>query len=267
MTAFLLAHETTIRLTAFGLVLIGMACWELASPRRKPTQSKAVRWANNLTLVAVNTLLLRFLFPVAAVGVALNMDRENVGLFNWLKLPEPLAILFAVIILDFVIWAQHVIFHKVPILWRLHRMHHADLDYDVTTGARFHPIEIILSMGIKMAVVALIGAPAAAVILFEVLLNATALFNHANIKLPQPVDRALRYLIVTPDMHRVHHSWHWEETDSNYGFNLSVWDRLFGTYRVEARDGQEGMTIGLESFRDPSNLRLDKLITLPFRSS
>jgi sterol desaturase/sphingolipid hydroxylase (fatty acid hydroxylase superfamily) len=181
-----------------------------------------------------------------------------------IELPAWLAILLAVAFLDFAVYAQHVLFHHVPWLWRLHRMHHADLEFDVTTALRFHPLEIMLSMLIKMAVVSLLGASAIAVVIFEVLLNATAMFNHANLRLSDPVDRSLRLAIVTPDMHRVHHSVRREETNSNYGFNLSIWDRLFGTYRAQPQDGHDAMTIGIEQFRSPRDLWIDRMLLQPF---
>ena len=186
------------------------------------------------------------------------------GLFNNLELPAALAIVVSAIALDLLIYLQHVMFHAVPALWRLHRMHHADLDIDVTTGARFHPIEIVLSMLIKLAAVAVLGAPAVAVVIFEVLLNATAMFNHANLRLPEGVDRFLRLVVVTPDMHRVHHSIVPAETNSNFGFNLPWWDRLLGTYRAQPAAGHEAMTIGIEQFRTPKDLRLDRLLVQPF---
>jgi sterol desaturase/sphingolipid hydroxylase (fatty acid hydroxylase superfamily) len=172
--------------------------------------------------------------------------------------------LLAVVVLDMAIYFQHRLFHAVPVLWRLHRMHHADLDLDVTTGARFHPLEILLSMAIKVAVVIALGAPAVAVVLFEILLNASSMFNHANLRLPLAVDGALRWLIVTPDVHRVHHSVIRAETDSNFGFSLSWWDRLFGTWRAQPEKGHDGMTIGLPVFRNPEQLRLDRMLVQPF---
>jgi sterol desaturase/sphingolipid hydroxylase (fatty acid hydroxylase superfamily) len=180
-------------------------------------------------------------------------------------LPWGLATLLSVLLLDLAIYAQHVLFHAVPVLWRLHRMHHADLDIDVTTGVRFHPAEIVLSMLIKLAVVGLIGAPGAAVLIFEVLLNATSMFNHSNVAMPPAVDRIVRLLVVTPDMHRVHHSIERRETNSNFGFNFPWWDRLFGTYRPQPEQGHEGMTIGIEIFRDPAELRLDRMLLQPLR--
>ena len=264
MTEFILAHEAGIRLTFFCSVLAIMIGWEFAAPRRRLSASLAVRWSSNLGLVVVGALLVRLAFPVVAVGTAAIAAERGWGLFNWVAAPSWLAIVLSVVALDLAIYAQHVVFHKVPPLWRLHRMHHSDVDIDATTGVRFHPFEIALSMAIKMAMILILGAPAVAVVIFEVLLNATAMFNHGNVKLPQAVDRVLRRVIVTPDFHRVHHSVHRDETDSNYGFNLSVWDRLFRTYRPQPRDGHETMTIGLDIFRDPRQRYLDKLLIQPF---
>jgi len=216
-------------------------------------------------VVIVNTLLLRILFPVTAVGLALVAEARGFGLLNVMRLPDWLALLAAVLVLDLAIYLQHVLFHAVPALWRLHRMHHADLEFDVTTGLRFHPIEIALSMLIKFAVVAAIGAPALSVLVFEVLLNATSMFNHTNMRIPTWIDRVLRWLVVTPDMHRVHHSIVARETNSNFGFNLPWWDRLFGTYKAQPAAGHEEMTIGIEQFRDPRELRLDRMLAQPFR--
>ncbi|WP_374235563.1 MULTISPECIES: sterol desaturase family protein [unclassified Thiocapsa] len=242
-----------------------MAIWEVRAPRRARTLTRLQRWSSNLGLVVLNTLLLRILFPAAAVGMALFTSAQGWGLLNAIDVPGWLAVLLAVVVLDFVIWAQHVLFHAVPALWRLHRVHHADLDYDLTTGARFHPIEIVLSMMIKFATIAALGPPVAAVILFEVILNGMAMFNHANVRLPLGVDRVLRWLVVTPDMHRVHHSIEDDETNSNFGFNLSWWDRLLGTYRDQPRAGHEGMTIGIRDHRDPRRVdRLDGMLVLPF---
>ena len=213
----------------------------------------------------VDTLLVRILFPTTAVGLALVAEARGFGLLNVIRLPDWLALLAAVVVLDLAIYLQHVLFHAVPALWRLHRMHHADLEFDVTTGLRFHPIEIVLSMLIKFAVVVAIGAPALSVLVFEVLLNATSMFNHTNMRIPTRIDRVLRWLVVTPDMHRVHHSILARETNSNFGFNLPWWDRLFGTYRAQPAAGHEEMTIGIEQFRDPLELRLDRMLAQPFR--
>ena len=261
----LLAHEPAIRLGAFlGVLalLVGLEAW---LPRRRRAFGRLRRWPNNLGMVVVNTLVLRLAFPTAAVGVAIAMEGRGVGLIPWLGLVGAPAVLLAVVLLDLAIYLQHVVFHAVPALWRLHRMHHADLDFDVTTGLRFHPVEILLSMALKLALVVALGAPAVAVLLFEVLLNATSMFNHANLRLPAWLDRPLRFVLVTPDMHRVHHSAVPRETNSNFGFSLAAWDRLFGTYRAQPEAGHEGMTVGIPQFRDPGELRLDRMLTQPVR--
>jgi sterol desaturase/sphingolipid hydroxylase (fatty acid hydroxylase superfamily) len=266
LNLFLEAHEATIRLGAFLGLFAVMALWEVLVPRRLLTVSKALRWGNNLGLVALNTLLARLLFPAAAVGMAAFTAEHGWGLLNHFEVPFWLAVTVAFIAMDFVIWLQHVMVHAVPALWRLHRVHHADLDYDVTTGARFHPLEIILSLLIKFATIAVLGAPVIAVILFEIILNGMALFNHANVRLPRALDRALRWLVVTPDMHRVHHSVEDDETNSNFGFNLSWWDRLLGTYRDQPRGGHQGMTLGIRDYRAPREVSwLPGLLALPFR--
>jgi sterol desaturase/sphingolipid hydroxylase (fatty acid hydroxylase superfamily) len=261
----LLAHEPILRLGAFAGVFALMAAWEIAAPRRVEAIGRGPRWPGNLGVVVLDTLLVRLVFPVAAVGVALLAETRGWGLFQVLGGPSWIAVIGGVILLDLAIYLQHVLFHAVPVLWRLHRMHHADLHIDVTTGVRFHPIEILLSMGIKLGVVAALGMPAVAVLIFEVLLNATSMFNHANVRLPARLDRVLRWIVVTPDMHRVHHSVLPRETNSNFGFNLPWWDRLFGTYRAEPAAGHAGMTIGIEQFRDPRELRLDRMLLQPFR--
>ena len=263
---FILANEPAIRLGFFFGVFAIVALWELAAPRRVLTVSKALRWSSNLGLVVLNTVVLRLLFPLAAVGVAAFASENGWGVLNHFQVPWVIAVPLAVIAMDFVIWLQHVMVHAVPLLWRLHRVHHADLDYDLTTGARFHPLEIILSMLIKFATIAVLGPPVVAVVIFEVMLNATAMFNHGNIRLPAAVDRALRWVLVTPDMHRVHHSIEDDETNSNFGFSLTWWDRLFGTYREQARAGQIGMTIGIRDFTNPQEVdRLDGMLLLPFK--
>jgi sterol desaturase/sphingolipid hydroxylase (fatty acid hydroxylase superfamily) len=261
----LFTHEPWIRLGAFAGVFATMALWELMAPRRRQSIGRLRRWPGNLGVVVIDTLLVRLIFPTAAVGVALVAQVGGWGLLPALNAPAWLAIFIAVIVLDLAIYLQHVLFHAVPVLWRLHRMHHADLEIDVTTGARFHPIEILLSMAIKLGVVAALGAPAVAVLIFEVLLNAISMFNHGNVRLPQRLDRVVRWLVVTPDMHRVHHSILPRETNSNFGFNLPWWDRLFGTYRAQPQAGHGAMTIGIEQFRDPRELRLDRMLLQPFR--
>jgi sterol desaturase/sphingolipid hydroxylase (fatty acid hydroxylase superfamily) len=259
-------HELPIRGACFVVVFTLMATWEVRAPARVLLLSRAVRWANNLGLVALNTLLLRLLFPAAAVGMAAFAAEQGWGLLNYYAPPLWLAVTFSVVALDFVIWLQHVMVHAIPLLWRIHRVHHADPDYDLTTGARFHPFEIVLSMLIKFAAIVVLGPPLVAVILFEVLLNATAMFNHGNVRLPTRVDRLLRWLVVTPDMHRVHHSVEEDETNSNFGFNLPWWDRLLGTYRAQPRGGHEGMSIGIHGYNDPRDVSwLPGLLTLPLR--
>ena len=264
MTETLLSSEVSIRLGFFFGVFAAMAAWELAAPRRRLTQSKAVRWYSNLGIVVLNTVLVRIVFPLAPVAVAIVAAERGWGIFNVIDIPPGLAIVAAVVILDFAIYLQHVMAHAVPMLWRLHRMHHADLDFDVTTGARFHPVEILLSIAIKMAVIVLIGAAPVAVLIFEVVLNATSMFNHSNVALPLGLDRVLRLFVVTPDMHRVHHSELPFETNSNFGFNLPWWDRLFGTYRNQPEKGHDAMTIGIDLFRDPGDLHLPKMLAQPF---
>jgi sterol desaturase/sphingolipid hydroxylase (fatty acid hydroxylase superfamily) len=257
--------ELLIRLGAALGIFATMALWEVLAPRRAMLVGRAPRWPGNLGIVVIDALLVRLLIPVAAVGVAAIAAQRGWGLLNITPWPAWLEILLGFLVLDLAIYAQHWAFHKVPALWRLHRMHHADLDIDVSTGLRFHPIEIVLSMLIKMAVVVLIGVPAVAVVAFEVVLNATSMFNHSNAAMPLWLDRIVRLIVVTPDMHRVHHSIRRHETDSNFGFNLPWWDRVFGTYRPEPEAGHDRMTIGLPIFRDPAELRLDRLITQPFR--
>jgi sterol desaturase/sphingolipid hydroxylase (fatty acid hydroxylase superfamily) len=257
--------ELLIRVSAFALVFAAMALWEVAAPRRVPVAGRKQRWPSNLGILVIDALLVRVLIPTAAVGAALFAARRGWGLLHYAGLRLSVAALIGFLVLDLVIYAQHVVFHKVPVLWRLHRMHHADLDIDVTTGGRFHPIEILISMLIKIAVVIALGIPVVAVLLFEVVLNATSIFNHANVAMPRALDRALRLIVVTPDMHRVHHSILRRETDSNFGFNLPWWDRLFGTYRAQPEAGHAAMTIGLPIFRSPRELRIDRLLTQPFR--
>ena len=251
MRSGLIAYEPAIRLAAFAGVFAVMAAWEWIVPRRKQAIGRTWRWPNNLGVVVVDALFVRILFPTAAVGLALIAEAQGFGLFNMVAFPWWIAVVLSMVILDLAIYLQHVLFHAVPALWRLHRMHHADLDIDVTTGLRFHPIEIVLSILIKFAVIAVLGAPAAAVLIFEVLLNATSMFNHSNVRIPAGIDRVLRWFVVTPDMHRIHHSILSRETNSNFGFNLPWWDHLLGTYRAQPEAGHEGMTIGIEQFRDP----------------
>jgi sterol desaturase/sphingolipid hydroxylase (fatty acid hydroxylase superfamily) len=261
-----MAAVDMVRLSFFGGILAVVAVWEVIAPRRVLTDNKRRRWFTNLGMVAIDTATTRVLLPLLPVGMAVASGDRGWGILNTPHLQSWSKVLLAVIALDFVIYLQHVLFHFVPILWRLHRMHHTDLDIDVTTGNRFHPLEIFISFGIKLAAVALIGAPVFAVVVFEVVLNATSQFNHGNIRIPVAVDRYLRLFVVTPDMHRVHHSVIPRETNSNFGFNLPWWDRLCGSYRPQPEKGHEGMTIGLSEYRDPARLTLGRLLIQPFSS-
>lgn len=261
----LFPYEPAIRLGCFAGVLALMALWEVLAPRRRLTTGRPLRWGSNLGLVALDAIAVRFALPLAALGAAMVARQRGWGLFNNVALPDWLAVVLSVAALDFAVYLQHVLFHAVPVLWRLHMVHHADLDFDVTTGVRFHVLEILLSMGVKMAAVLLFGAPALAVLIFEVVLNATSMFSHGNVRLPRRLDRLLRLVVVTPDMHRVHHSVRPSETNSNFGFNVPWWDYLLGTYRDQPADGHEGMTIGLSQFRDERRAdRLHWMLLLPF---
>jgi sterol desaturase/sphingolipid hydroxylase (fatty acid hydroxylase superfamily) len=268
METFVLAHEPAIRLAAFSAVLTLMVIWEFLAPRRPRPLPRRRRWPANLGIVVLNTVIVRLLFPAAAVGMALSAQSGGWGLLNRYEIPAWAAVAAGIVLLDLAIYLQHVMFHAVPALWRLHRMHHADLDIDVTTGARFHPVEIVLSMLIKFAAIAALGVPPAAVLLFEVLLNATSMFNHGNVRIPSALESVVRWLVVTPDMHRVHHSIERDETNSNFGFNLSLWDRLFGTYKAQPDAGHERMSIGIREHRDEREVdRLLGMLALPFRGA
>jgi sterol desaturase/sphingolipid hydroxylase (fatty acid hydroxylase superfamily) len=256
--------ELWIRLGFFFGILIIMFLWEITIPRRPLTTSKRTRWLGNLSLVLIDSVAVRLAFPAGLAGVAFLARQRGWGLFHLFELPSLLEIVFGVLILDLAIYLQHVMFHSAPLLWRLHMVHHSDMDIDVTTGVRFHPIEIFLSMGIKTIVVILTGAPALAVLIFEIILNGTSMFNHGNVRYPQPVDSILRLFVVTPEMHRVHHSTIRWETNSNLGFNFPWWDRLFGTYRGQPAKGHLEMTIGLDQYKEPQKLTLPWLIVLPF---
>ena len=259
-------NESMLRLGFFVGMLLIMGVWEWVMPFRNTTFPKAYRWLNNLALVVLNTVLLRMLFPAAAVGMAIFADQQGWGVLSVIEMPLWLSVLMSIVVLDFMIWLQHVTVHAIPVLWRLHRVHHADRDYDVTTGLRFHPLEIVLSMMIKFIVIVALGPPVVAVILFEIILNAMAMFNHGNVRLPSSLDTILRVLLVTPDMHRIHHSVQDHETNSNFGFNLSIWDRLFGTYIKQPEMGQKNFTIGIEGFDSREQVaRLDGLLLLPFK--
>jgi sterol desaturase/sphingolipid hydroxylase (fatty acid hydroxylase superfamily) len=261
--------DNALRLASFLAVFVVMALMELAWPKRAPVASKGRRWLTNLGIAGVDGLMLRLMamlaVPVAAVAAAFYAQTHGIGLLNQLAWPEWLKVTLAMLVLDLAIWAQHLVSHKVPLFWRLHQVHHADRDIDVTTAVRFHPVEIALSMLWKIVVVVPLGASPLAVFLFEVILNACAMFNHANIALPAWLDRILRSVIVTPDMHRVHHSVLWREHDSNYGFNLSLWDWLFRTYVAQPEAGHAGMTIGLDPYQSAAPTRFGWSLALPFR--
>jgi sterol desaturase/sphingolipid hydroxylase (fatty acid hydroxylase superfamily) len=259
----ILQNAPLVRLITFFAVFAAVAIWEIATPFRDLSTRKPLRWGRNLGLLAVDTLIVRVVLPAGAVGASLLAADRGWGLFNVLAVPPLVAVIGSMLILDFAIYVQHIIFHAVPALWRMHMVHHADLDFDVTTGTRFHPIEMLLSMLIKIVMVVLIGAPALAVLLFELLLNATAIFNHGNIHLPAFIDTPLRWILVTPDMHRIHHSVKRSECNSNFGFNLPWWDRLFGTYVPEPAAGQEEMILGVSHIRDERQT-LAWLLSLPF---
>lgn len=269
MTLFGLS-EPVIRLVAFSTIFIALAAIELLAPRLERDEMrgalKSRRWVTNLAMVVLSSVALRIVFPLAAVGTALWAQTNGIGLFPLLGLPLWAAGILAFIVLDFAVWLEHVVSHKWPLLWRIHRMHHADTGFDLTTALRFHPLEIVLSMLWKASVIIALGAPPVAVLVFEIVLNGAAMFNHANIKLPKAADAVLRLIIVTPDMHRIHHSTDPRETDSNYGFNLAIWDRLFSTYTQTPRLGDTGLEIGLAEWRDGrSTASLGWALALPFR--
>jgi sterol desaturase/sphingolipid hydroxylase (fatty acid hydroxylase superfamily) len=256
--------DVLIRLSVFAGVLGVMVLWEIFVPRRRLNTPKVRRWTANFSVVALDSLIVRLLFSAGAVGTALLAAERNWGVLNQVNWPLWLKMVLGIVALDFVLYLQHVIFHAVPLFWRFHMMHHADLDCDVTTGLRFHPVEVVLSMVIKMLAVVVLGVPPVAVLLFEVLLNATSMFNHSNVWIPLAVDRTLRWIIVTPDMHRIHHSVRHQETNSNFGFNLAWWDRVLGTYCGAPVFGHIDMTLGLKQFRDPGRLTLTSILALPF---
>jgi len=257
--------EVPLRLGSFAGLFALVAFLEWVAPRRQGTWTRRRRWPGNLGIALLSTLLLRLVTPAAAVGSALLAAERGWGIFHLFTLHPAIVFVASVLLLDLLIYFQHRVFHRIPLLWRLHRMHHSDPDFDVSTAVRFHPLEILLSMGIKIAAVLLLGAPAAAVLVFELLLNATSVFNHGNLRLPREMDRWLRWLVVTPDMHRVHHSVRHEETDSNFGFSIPWWDRLFGTYRAQPAGGHEGMRIGLTEFSGERELRLTDMLLQPLR--
>jgi len=266
LSDYLIANEETLRLAFFGGIIAVMLLWELISPRRKLSQPRVVRWGSNIAIVVLNSAVIRWLFPFVAIGVAVFAAEHGWGLLHYTDWPLWLEVIIAVMFLDFMIYLQHVMVHAVPLLWRIHRVHHADLDYDFTTGSRFHPFEIMLSLVIKFAVILVLGPPVLAVVLFEIILNVSSMFNHGNVRIASGIDKYLRWLIVTPDMHRVHHSSEADETNTNFGFFLPWWDRLLGTYRDQPRKTHEAMQIGLRKHRDPKEVVwLHGMLLLPFK--
>jgi sterol desaturase/sphingolipid hydroxylase (fatty acid hydroxylase superfamily) len=257
-------REIVIRVCFFLSIFAVISIWEILASRRMLTTSKKARWFSNLVLLSLNPISVRLVFPLLPVSMSILAEERHWGLLNNIGMPYWLKVVMGVIVLDLAIYLQHVLHHSVPLLWRLHMVHHSDLDFDLTTGLRFHPMEIVLSMGIKLMAVAALGPSAPAVLIFEVALNSTSMFNHSNVFLPSGVDRVLRLFVVTPEMHRVHHSVIIRETNSNFGFNVSWGDRLFGTYRAQPANGHEAMTIGVSHIRDPGRLTLPRLIVMPF---
>lgn len=262
--SFILAHESALRLGFFLSALALLAMWELLAPRRAFESSKAARWTNHIALAGLNMFFVRVLLPMAGVGLAAFTAERGAGLLNMLPMPYVLAVVISLLALDLAVYVVHLAFHTSPVLWRMHRVHHADTGFDVTTAVRFHPIQAVLGTLIKLGVILSLGTPVLAVLLFETAFHALLLFNHANVRIRPRVERVLRWLVVTPDMHRVHHSVHMNETNSNYGFALPWWDRLFGTYHPAPLDGHERMLVGIESFRSGRDLRIDRMLLNPF---
>ena len=266
MSEWFLNNESDIRLGSFITAFVIMAAWEFLSPSRALIINKLTRWFNHGALIITSSMTIKWLSPFALTGLALTANEHQIGLFSVIEAPLWLAILLSLILMDGLIYWQHRLMHVVPLLWRLHRLHHSDIDYDVTTAIRFHPIEMLLSFFIKAAAIIVLGAPAIAVILFEVMLSSLALFNHANINLPKSIEKIVRLLIVTPDVHRIHHSVIREETNSNYGFNLIIWDKFFGSYTAHAKEGDKNILLGLNEFKDHREVtQLHHLLLQPFK--
>ncbi len=259
-----ISPETLVRLGFFAAIFFVMALSEKIAPRRLLLKSKTKRWIGNLGMQIINVVVLRLIFPVFPVGIAVICAQRGWGLLNYYQITPLLALIIAVAALDFVIYLQHRMFHVVPLFWRMHMVHHTDQDIDVTTALRFHPLEIILSMLIKFSAVAAIGAPPLSVLIFEIMLNGATMFNHGNVGIPLPLDRIIRIVLVTPDMHRVHHSVVARETNSNYGFSFPWWDRMLKTYQAQPQDGHYKMKIGLNGYHDDRSLKLSSMLTMPF---
>jgi sterol desaturase/sphingolipid hydroxylase (fatty acid hydroxylase superfamily) len=267
MNLSMMIDPSVARPVAFLGVFAIMAAWEFAQPARALREAKSWRWLTNLGILAIDVAILRLLLPGAAIAAALFAERQGIGLLPMIGLDGAFGGVVGFLLLDLALFWQHVLSHRIPMLWRVHAMHHADRDLDVTSGLRFHPIEVVLSMLFKVAVIMALGVPAVAVFVFEIVLNAAAQFNHANISIPEPIERWVRLLIVTPDMHRTHHSIDRRETDTNFGFFLSVWDRLFGVYTAEPAAGRAGLVLGLEEHQHHGPSRILWSLLLPFRAS
>lgn len=261
-------NDVFIRLIFFFSIFALIVIWEIFRPRKDLNESKSIRWISNLSLVALNSLIVRILLPVTSIGVAVLAHTEQWGLLNLIELPGWLAVIIAVVLMDFAIYLQHLLMHAAPFLWRLHQVHHADLDVDVTTGLRFHPLEILISMLFKFVVIAALGVPVVAVVIFEVLLNASSMFNHGNIFIPSQMDRALRHVLVTPDMHRLHHSVNPRWRNRNFGFCLTWWDRIFGTYLTQPFDVHDDIKLGLKTEdQSKTSIRLIGMLLMPFKKA
>jgi len=263
---FFFQYESYIRLSSFIGLYALLTIWEISSPKRKLEHARRLRWVSNFGLIIISSILVRFIFPTAAVGIALLVEKNQWGLLYYFDLSVAMHFMIAFVLMDLSLYFQHVMFHALPLFWRFHRVHHTDLDFDITTGLRFHPFEMVISILIKFMTITALGVPVLAVVIFEIILNAASMFSHSNIKIARSIERVTRWFIVTPDMHRIHHSVSENETNSNFGFFISVWDRLFGTYTKEPKKGHTGMQIGLHNFREPKWQDLRWLIYLPFVS-
>ncbi len=263
---YIIANEPIIRLSFFVSILLLMSLFEYIIPKKELLLSKFKRWSNNISIIVVNSFLLKFIFASSIITISIYTTENKIGLLNLFEISFFFSVILSIILLDLIIYFQHRLFHKIDFFWKFHKVHHSDMDFDVTTGLRFHPIEIIISMLIKMISVFIIGVPIIAIVIFEIILSSLSMFNHSNIKLPAILDKRLRYFIVTPDMHRIHHSIHNEELNSNYGFNISLWDRIFSSYTNKPKNGYEKMTIGLKEFYDENKtVSILNILSLPFR--
>jgi len=268
LNQYIILNESLIRISFFITILLLMSYFEYTIPRKKLLLSKFRRWSNNISIVLINSLLLKLIFASSAISISIYTTKEHIGLLNLIEIPFFFSVVLSIILLDLIIYIQHRLFHEINFFWKFHKVHHSDMDYDVTTGFRFHPIEILISMLIKIVSIFILGVPVFAVVVFEVILSSLALFNHSNIKLPKKLDKNLRYLLVTPDIHRIHHSIYNNELNSNYGFNLSLWDRIFKSYTNKPKDNYKKMTIGLKEFNNKTEtVSILSILTLPFKKT